>query len=98
MSWNEYWQQFETPFRNCAQGSSAHPVKEEEMARMIRFHIPSSYKPVSRNQHAQGRRGKLIQFPLAPFLCVSAAKAMLCRTAVSGCRTSTTPRALPSCG
>jgi hypothetical protein len=32
------------------------------MARIICFHIPSSYKPVSKNRHAQGGRGKLIRF------------------------------------
>ena len=37
MSWNEYWQQFETPFRNCAQGSSAYPVKEKRW-RVIRLY------------------------------------------------------------
>jgi hypothetical protein len=37
------------------------------MARIIWFYIPSSYKPASKNRHAQGGRGKLIQFPPVAF-------------------------------
>jgi hypothetical protein len=37
------------------------------MARIIRFHIPSSLKPARENRHAQGGRGKLIQFSPVAF-------------------------------
>lgn len=37
------------------------------MTRIIRFYIPSSYKPASKNRHAQGGRGKLIHFPPVAF-------------------------------
>jgi hypothetical protein len=37
------------------------------MPRIIRFHIPSSYKLASKKRHAQGGRGKLIRFSPVAF-------------------------------